>query len=303
MKKIYVLGSINIDLVIHTPYIPKNGETLAGSDFLINEGGKGANQAVAASKQEIDTYLIGCLGDDVFSDKILSTLKNYHVKTDYIQKLEKTNTGTAIIIIENGDNRIILDKGANQYVDVKLIDKALSQAQNKDIFISQLEINLDAVIYGLKKAKSKNMITIFNPAPAKILDSDIYQYIDYLILNESECEILTNICPKYEEDYQKIYDFFMDKGLKNLIITLGKKGAVYLNNQGLIKVKANKVDAIDTTAAGDTFVGVFASCLCLGKSIKEALEYSCLCSSLTCLKMGAQQAIPTKKEVIEYINK
>lgn len=302
MKKIYVLGSMNIDLVIHTPYMPKNGETLTGSNFFINEGGKGANQAVAASKQDIFTYLIGCLGDDIFSKKILHSLKKYHVQTDFVQILKNTNTGTAMIIIENNDNRIILDSGSNALIDTSLIDTALNNAESNDIFITQLENNLEAITYGLKKAKNQNMITIFNPAPAKMLDSNIYQYVDYLIVNESECKILTNISPTNNQNYKLAFKFFEKYGLKNLIITLGKKGAVFINLKEFIKVKANKVQAIDTTAAGDTFVGVFASSISLNKPIKEALNYACLCSSLTCLKKGAQQAIPTKKDVLNYQN-
>ena len=301
MNKIYVLGSINMDMVIKTPYMPKNGETLTGSDFLLNSGGKGANQAVAASKQDVLVHLIASVGNDVFGNDLIKTLSNYNVDVTYIDKLEDTSTGVAMIIIENKDNRIILDGGANRKISNEQIDKALVDAKENDIFITQLENNIDAVLYGLKKAKEKGMITIFNPAPAIKLENEFYSYVDYLIVNETECEILTTIDPVTIEDKKKAYKALCDLGVKNLIITLGSKGSICFAGNEVIEVKANKVDAIDTTAAGDTFVGTLASKLINNASLKEALDYASICSSLTCLKNGAQQSIPTLKEVNEYL--
>ena len=216
----------------------------------------------------------------------------------YLNKLSNTATGVAMIIIHNNDNRIILDGGANHKISLSQIDEALKEVKEKDIFITQLENNIDAVIYGLKQAKEKNMITIFNPAPAKVLDSDIYNYIDYLILNETECEILTNI---YPEDENKIKEVYKKLGVKNLIITLGSKGSLLVKENEIQAIKPNKINAIDTTAAGDTYVGVFASQLAKGISETDALNYATIASSLTCLKEGAQQSIPYEDEVLEYI--
>ena len=162
MKDIYVLGSINMDMVITTPYIPAEGETLTGSNFFLNGGGKGANQAVAAAKQNVTTYLIGNVGNDIFGEDLIKNLTNYNVKSKYLNKLSNTATGVAMIIIHNNDNRIILDGGANHKISLSQIDEALKEAKENDIFITQLENNIDAVIYGLKQAKEKNMITIFN---------------------------------------------------------------------------------------------------------------------------------------------
>lgn len=300
MKNIYVLGSINMDLVIQTPYMPKNGETIKGQNFFMNEGGKGANQAVAASKQNINTFLIGNIGKDVFGKKSLDTLKNYQVKCAYVQETNKS-TGIAMIVIENNNNRIILDTGANDEIQLQQIDNALNHVQKGDLFITQLENNFSAIEYGLKKAKEKEMITIFNPAPAKELPISIYSFVDYLILNESECEILTNICPENEKKQKEAYQFFQQNGLKKLIITLGEKGSVYFSDEETFLIKANKIEPVDTTAAGDTFVGTFAASLAQGKSEIFALNYASLCSSLTCLKKGAQQSIPTLSEVENYI--
>lgn len=300
MQKIYVLGSINMDMVITTPYIPAEGETLSGSNFFLNGGGKGANQAVAAAKQNVKTYLIGNVGNDIFGKDLINNLNEYNVDTTYLHKLNGTPTGVAMIIIHNNDNRIILDGGANHKVTYQQIDEALSSAEENDIFITQLENNLDAVIYGLKKAKERKMITIFNPAPAKQLPEDIFAYIDYLILNETECEILSGLYPKNEDSIKTVYEKL---GVKNLIITLGSKGSLLVKENQIVKINPNKVNAVDTTAAGDTYVGVFASQLVKGKSEVDSLNYASITSSLTCLKEGAQQSIPYEQEVLDYISK
>ena len=289
-----------MDMVINTPYMPKNGETLTGSNFFLNGGGKGANQAVAASKQGGNVKLIASVGSDVFGSDLITKLNEYGVNTSYTTTLEGVNTGVAMIIIEDGDNRIILDCGANGKITYQLVDNALAQANIGDVFITQLENNFDAVLYGLKSAKTKGMTTIFNPAPAKVLDLEFFKYVDYLILNETECEIFTGILPESEETMVEAYHKFQTMGVKNLIITLGSKGSICFSGEEKLVIKAHKVKAIDTTAAGDTYVGSFASGLALDKSVGESLNYASLCSALTCLKKGAQQSIPTLAEVIEY---
>ncbi len=299
MKKIFVLGSINMDMVITTPYIPAQGETLTGSNFFLNGGGKGANQAVAAAKQNVETYLIGNVGGDIFGNDLKANLEKYTVKTNYLKQLSDHSTGVAMIIIHDHDNRIILDGGANHQISFAQIDEALANSCDGDIFITQLENNIDAVFYGLKKAKEHKMITIFNPAPAKVLDNDIYHYVDYLIINETECEILSNVYPNTEENIKIAYHALK---AQNLIITLGSKGSLLINENSITQINPNKVNAIDTTAAGDTYVGVFASGLVKGKSESDALNYASIASSLTCLKEGAQQSIPYEDEVIKYIN-
>lgn len=298
MRNIYVLGSINMDMVITTPYIPASGETLTGSNFFLNSGGKGANQAVAAAKQNVYTYLIGNTGTDIFGTEICKTLKQYSVKTEYIHQVD-TTTGVAMIILCNKNNRIILDKGANDTITQEQISKALENAREKDIFIAQLENNYDAVSYGIKLAKSKKMITIFNPAPAKKLDFDIFNSVDYLIMNETECEILSNINPLNKMEVLKAYQALR---VENLILTLGDKGSLYIHNNEIIEIKPHKIQAIDTTAAGDTYIGVFAAQLAKNIPVLSALYYASVASALTCLKKGAQQSIPTLNELNAYLN-
>ena len=303
MKNIYVLGSINMDMVISTPYMPKNGETLTGSNFFLNGGGKGANQAVAASKQGANVKLIASVGADVFGSDLINKLNEYGVDTEYVNSLSGVNTGVAMIIIEDGDNRIILDSGSNGKITKEQIDTALLNAEKDDIFITQLENNFDAVLYGLKTAKEKGMITIFNPAPAKVLDNEFFTYVDYLVINETECEIFTGILPIDDDTKDLAYKKLQEMGVGNLIITLGSKGSVCFSGSQKLVIKAHKVDAVDTTAAGDTYVGSFASQLALGHSALDSLTYASLCSALTCLKKGAQQSIPYKEEVEAFKNR
>lgn len=298
-RNAYVLGSINMDMVISTPYIPSQGETLTGNNFFLNNGGKGANQAVAIAKQNVPTFLISAVGNDEFGKMTLNNLKNYKVNLDYVNTINNINTGVAMIIIENKDNRIILDSGANYKISTLQIDKALEHAKENDVFVCQLENNEDAVYYGLKQAKKKKMITIFNAAPAKKIDQTIFNYVDYLIVNESECEIISSIKPINQQEILKAYNFIK---VKKLIITLGSKGSVLVEDEKIYQINANKVDVVDTTAAGDTYVGVLASQIINNKNMIEALNYASIASSLTCKVQGAQKSIPTKKDVEEYIS-
>ena len=252
------------------------------------------------AKQNVKTHLIGNVGNDIFGKDLINNLINYNVDTTYLSKLNNVPTGVAMIIIHNNDNRIILDGGANHKVTYSQIDDALKTAEENDIFITQLENNMNAVAYGLIMAKEHKMITIFNPAPAKEINKDLYNYIDYLILNETECEILSGLYPSDESSIRKVYEKL---GVNNLIITLGSKGSLLVKKDEIIKISPNKVDAVDTTAAGDTYVGVFASQLVKGKTEVDALNYASIASSLTCLKEGAQQSIPFENEVLEYLNK
>lgn len=301
MKKVIVLGSINMDMVITTPYIPQSGETLTGSNFFLNPGGKGANQAVAAAKQNVETMMIACVGKDAFGNDLLDKLNNkYKVNCKYIHQIENVPTGVAMIIVCNHDNRIILDAGTNHKITKEYVDEALQEALPGDIFVSQLENNLDAIYYGFKKAKEKGLTTIFNPAPAIELDKELFKSVDYLVLNETEFEIISKIKPTSKENYKACYEMLNVKGL---IITLGSKGSIFVDKNRMVEIKAHKIQAVDTTAAGDTYVGVFASLLAKDIDVIKALEYASAASALTCLKEGAQQSIPYEQDVLDFLKK
>lgn len=296
MKKIIVLGSINMDLVISSPYMPATGETIMGSDFMTNPGGKGANQAAACGSMGAEVYMCGCVGDDVFGAKLKQNLKSFGVNCDYVRTAEGVSSGIAVIIVAENDNRIILDSGANAKVSKEDVDSVLEIAGEGDILMAQLEIPVETVIYGLKRAREKGMTTILNPAPANKACAPAFEYADYFIPNESELEIFTG-----EKVLQLAAKKLFEAGVKNLIVTLGSKGSVFVDRNDLTYVKSYKVQAVDTTAAGDTYCGTFAAELARGKKELLAMDMASAASALSVTKKGAQMSIPAYREVIDFI--
>ncbi|MDD4833045.1 MAG: ribokinase [Clostridia bacterium] len=299
MSRIFVLGSMNTDFSICCDKMPMRGETVVGRDFFISSGGKGANQAVAATKLGGSAVMLGAVGNDIFAEKIIKSISDYGVDARYIQK-KNVSTGVAIITIENNDNRIIIDGGANNLVvenDFRQI--LIDNAEKGDILVTQLEIPIETVSATLETAKSIGMITILNPAPAKKLSENIYKYCDYLIPNETEAAILSGISV-IDTNYQKIRNYFIKLGVKNVIITLGKDGCVFCNKEEIRHLAAIPVKVADTIAAGDTFIGAYATALTEGKDDAAALNFSLRASALTVTKHGAQQSIPTKSELDNF---
>ena len=297
MKKIYVAGSINMDLVIKTDIFPDNGMTVMGSGFMTNPGGKGANQAVAIAKADGIVKMIGAVGD-AFGNELIETLNNYKVNTDLIKQYKDISSGIAVIVISENDNRIILDSGSNGRVTFEQIKESLTDAESGDYFLTQLEIPVNVVEESIKYAKSLGLITILNPAPAQIVNEDVFNYLDYFIPNQTECEFYTGIRPSSIDEAIKAGQVLLQKGVKNVIITLGSLGALVVNQEGHEFAKAYKVEAIDTTAAGDTFVGVTTCFLSKGYNIKEAIKYGNLAARITVQRPGAQQSIPYLNEIL-----
>lgn len=296
MKKIFVVGSLNMDLVIRVAKMPRAGETITGEGFMTNPGGKGANQAAAVSKLGGNAYMIGCVGRE-FGDELIKTLAGYGVNTDYVKKLDDVSSGIAVITVENGDNRIILDRAANGRIDRELIDNALSVANKGDYLMLQLEISLDMVEYALEKGKEKGMITMLNPAPAAELPQKIFGLCDYFTPNQSEAEFYTGVYPSDERSAKECAEILAKRGVKNLVVTMGSEGSASVSDGVFRKVAANKVKAVDTTAAGDTYVGALTVKLCEGADIEEAMIFAGKASAITVTRKGAQQAVPFRSEV------
>jgi len=299
-RKIYVLGSLNNDLVIYVDKLPKPGETIFGKNFMTNVGGKGGNQAVAASMLEENVFMISAVGDDYYSENLVKQLNLKGVNTKYIKALKNQKSGTALIVSSLDDNQIIVDKGANDLVDYKDFFEN-EKINEQDILIVQYEIPIKIANEGLKIAKSKNMITILNPAPAVKLDDEIYQYVDYLILNQSESEIIFEIYPEKNQDFDKIIEIMKQKTIKNVLITLGSKGALLIENNNKFYQEAFKITPIDTTGAGDAFIGAFAYGISNNLSPQEKLKFANATSALACLKKGAMQAMPKLEEVKKFM--
>ncbi len=301
MKRIFVLGSINIDLVMETRTMPMRGETLFGDNFFVNPGGKGANQAVTCAKQGIETILIGSVGDDAFGIQAISSLETYGVHCENVKKKSNCTTGVAIILVENHDNRILLSSGANIQMSEQDIEDGLLGANPEDVFIAQFENNPEATLYGLKRAREKGLTVILNPAPARSIDITLLKHVDYLILNETECEAITGIVPDELPNIQKAQQKMIKLGCSKTVLTVGSRGCYSLMEENIQHYPACMINPVDTTAAGDTFVGGFAfGLIVFSGNLEKSILYATKAAALTCLKKGAQQSIPTRNEVEAY---
>lgn len=302
MKKVFVLGSINMDLVMETERMPLLGESVMGSGFLANQGGKGANQAVACAKLGCDCTFIGAVGQDAYGEALLASLQSFGVKTDGVQQSE-VYSGTCIILFDKSqrDNLLVVDPGANMQIDPAEVTAYLKQhADAGDIFITQLETNPDAVEKALAVAKELGMFTVLNPAPARPIGKEILQRVDLIVPNETETSALTEIVPNTEQEVREVYRQFATHGVKQLIITLGKRGCVHVCGDELQWHSARTVNAVDTTSAGDTFIGAVCAQLCRNIPIADAIEYASACSAITVSRRGAAVSIPTAEEVEQY---
>lgn len=282
---IFIVGSLNMDLCIETPYMPKEGETITGSGFMTNGGGKGANQAAAAAKLGGNVAMCGAVGCDLFGETLIKNLPAAGADVSHIKKCNDASTGIAVIVITGGNNRIILDKGANALLTEADIDEFLKTAKEGDIYLTQLENPIDIIGYGLKQAKVKGMFTILNPAPANKDISAYFNYVDLITPNETELEIFGG------------KDALFDAGIKKIVTTLGSRGYEIADKTSAKIYPCIKVKAVDTTAAGDTLCGGLAVGLSEGMKLEEACAFGSKAASIACTRKGAQQSIPTRKEV------
>jgi len=300
MKKICVIGSLNMDLVVNVDTMPKPGQTIIGSNFKEVPGGKGANQAVAMARLNGNVSMIGKVGEDGFGQTLINSLKNDKVDTTYIQTT-KGATGVALITVDkNAQNSIVVSPGANFEVKEEDIDSNIEAIKNSDIVVLQLETPLNTIKYALNKAKELNKYTILNPAPAVKLDDEIIKNVDLLTPNETELEIISGVSIETEEDIQKAAQIMIEKGVKELIVTLGSKGSLYINKEKSMFKKAYKVEAVDTTAAGDSYTGALAVALSQDKNIEDAMDFASKVGALSVLKEGAQSSLPTLEDVENF---
>ena len=300
MKNICVIGSLNMDLVVNVDTMPKPGQTIIGSNFKEVPGGKGANQAVAMTRLNGNVSMIGKVGEDGFGQTLINSLKNDKVDTTYIQT-SKGATGVALITVDkNAQNSIVVSPGANFEVKEDDIDNNIEAIKNSDIVVLQLETPLNTIKYALNKAKELNKYTILNPAPAVKLDDEIIKNVDLLTPNETELEIISGVNIETEEDIQKAAQIMIEKGVKELIVTLGSKGSLYINKEKSMFKKAYKVEAVDTTAAGDSYTGALAVALSQDKNIEDAMDFASKVGALSVLKEGAQSSLPTLEDVKNF---
>ncbi len=289
MGKVVVIGSINVDLVFTSNLRPKAGETVLGNTFSVIPGGKGANQAVAASKLGADSVMIGCVGSDANGDFAVGNLKSADVNTDCIDVVNDAPTGVANIIVAENDNSIIVIPGANYEVDNTMIDKYRDVILSADIVLLQLEIPKKTVEYALELCKNNNVKVLLNPAPAVELSSSMIENAAYITPNEHELKvILGKDCDTAEE---------MKKYPNKLIVTLGSKGVKYFDGNEMKLVPSYKVEVVDTTGAGDTFCGALAAALVRGYNMEESIKFANKAAAYSITKLGAQSGMPTLEQL------
>jgi len=300
MSRITVIGSLNMDLVITTPKVPVMGETVLGSGFLTVPGGKGANQAVAAAKLGGNVTMIGCVGNDTFGEVLLNNLRQNSVDTSHMRILDGVRTGIAMIVVNEGNNFIIVDPGANYQLTPQMIDSVEDLIKESCIMVVQLEIPLDTVERVIDIAKRNDVKVLLNPAPAIKLEDSLLTKVDILTPNETECEIITDIPIKSVGDAKNAVAYLMNKGVENVIVTMGGNGVVYNSGKEIIHKAVPNVKVVDTTAAGDSFSGALAVALSQGKSIDEAVDFGNIVGTLTVMKKGAQTSLPTIEDVLKF---
>lgn len=298
LKKILVVGSCNTDMVIKADRLPVPGETILGGTFFMNPGGKGANQAIAAARMGGNVTLISKSGNDVFGKQSVMLYNSENINTEFIFFDPNHPSGVALITVDsNGENCIVVASGANATLCPADINKASKEIESSDLVLMQLEIPIDTVEYVAEIANKKGIKVILNPAPARSLSDKLLKCLYIIIPNKSEAEILSGIKVTDYESAKHAADIISNRGVDNVIITLGSQGALIKENDEYYFVDAYKVDAVDTTAAGDAFCGSVCVGLSEGKSILDAVRMAVKASALTVTRMGAQSSIPLRSEL------
>ena len=303
MNSICIFGVFVADLCFFAEKIPVKGETVLGKKHLVGPGGKGSNQAIAAARLNGNVNFITKIGKDNHADMALKLYQEAGVKTSSIIQDENLSTGVAgIMIDENGSNAINIISGAAEQLNNKDIDKNLDILKKSKIFLTQMETPEEVTIYSLKKAKENECITVLNPAPARNINKEDFNLLDFFTPNETEAEFYLNKKIKSEQDIKDAAKEFLKKGVKNIIITLGEKGVYFANKNEEYFIDALKLkdEVIDTTGAGDAFNGAFVVALANELKYKEALQFANKVAGISTTRLGAASSMPNLKEVEDY---
>lgn len=298
MKKIIVIGSSNVDMVVRTSHLPAPGETILGGEFFMNQGGKGANQAVAIKRLGGNLIFMAKLGNDVLGRQSVGYFKKEGIDTRYIAFDEDSASGVALISVDDhAENSIVVASGANMLLNEQDVDKMLEEMCEGDILLMQLEIPLQTVEYAARKAFGKGVKVVLNPAPARSLPKELFRHLYMVTPNRIEAEMLTGIKIANDADVEKVAEEICAMGVKNVIITLGSKGCLIREEGVSYRIDAFKVEPVDTTAAGDTFNGALCVGLSEGMDLKQVAVMASKASSIAVTRMGAQSSIPYREEL------
>ncbi|MEZ8738752.1 ribokinase [Photobacterium swingsii] len=302
MNKLVVLGSVNADHVLQVASFPRPGETLHGHSYSVIPGGKGANQAVAAARLGADIAFIACVGDDSFGLNIREAFANDGINTDAVLVEENTPTGIAMIqVAATGENSICISAEANACLTPARLAPHHTLITHADTLLMQLETPVETITAAARVAKEANTKVVLNPAPAQTLSDDLLQLVDMITPNETEAELLTGVKVVDMASAQQAADVLHNKGIPTVMITLGSQGVwISQNGQGE-QVTGFRVDAKDTTAAGDTFNGALLTGLQEGKSLNDAIRFAHAAAAISVTRLGAQTSIPHRHEVKRFL--
>lgn len=297
-KKIVVIGSSNTDMTVVADRLPVPGETVLGGKFAMGQGGKGANQAVAAQRLGGDVTFICKLGRDIFGENAIKEYQKDGMDTSKVMYSDQPS-GVALISVDtHAENCIVVASGANGDITVEDIEANRKDIEEASILLLQLEIPVEAVVRAAKIGHEAGVYVVLNPAPACDLPEEIYQYLSLIIPNQTEIALMTGIEANDEEGAAEAVKALQSKGTKDVIVTMGSKGSMVYHEGQATFVPSKKVNAVDTTAAGDTYCGGLCVALSEGKNIIEAAQFATASSALTVQKRGAQDSIPYRKDII-----
>lgn len=306
MKNIVVIGSSNTDMVVKTSHLPAGGETVLGGDFFMNAGGKGANQAVAAARYGNQVVFVAKTGNDVFGQQVRESMKQDGINTDYVFVDDEHPSGVALITVnQEAENCIVVASGANAYLSPADIDVAADEIRKAHVVLMQLETPIATVEYAAQIAANAGIPVILNPAPAPAepLSEALLKNLFLITPNKSEASRISGIEIKDLESAQRAVKAIYDMGPKNVIVTLGSDGSLIYDGAMFMRVEAIKVEAVDTTAAGDTYNGVLASVIAEGRSLIDAVHEANVAAAISVTRMGAQPAAPTREEIMQFKRK
>jgi len=302
MGQVTVVGSFMYDLVATVPRRPKTGETLVGNTFGMFLGGKGANQAIAASRAGSKVTMVGRLGNDSFGKQFFEKFSKEGINTDFVAQDDENGTGVAMPLIDaSGDNSIVIIPQANMALTVENINQAQSTIADADVLVMQCEVPMDANQRAAEIAKQNDTLVILNPAPAQLIPDQILKLVDIIIPNEIETETLTGLPTKTENEVLVAGRNLLSKGVETVILTLGDRGSLLLNEDGEKLIPAFDVSVVDTTAAGDSFCGVLAASLANGISINLSVEIANAAGALAVTKLGAEPSLPQRDAIDDLL--
>ena len=302
-NKIIVIGSSNVDLIMKMERLPAKGETVTDAEFMQVYGGKGANQAVAAARAGGNVVFVSCVGEDAYTPQMVQNYFNEGMDTRFVFQEKNVASGYALIMIGgDGDNIISVAPGANYDLLPAKIDEALPAFDEAAIIVMQYEIPEETIKYVIDKANERNIPVLFNFAPARDFDFTYIPKVDIFVLNETEASLLADMPVETEEDAEKAANVLIQQGVKKVIITLGTKGALIVTEKETVKVPAFQVDAVDTTAAGDTFCGTLAVAMVEGLSLNDALQFASAAAAISVTRLGAQPSAPSRTEIETFLD-